>query len=251
MIPPAGFLTLACSLLLIGITGCSPSFCGAPCEKPPAAASKPRPPPEKKEVVVNQYGTVFGFLEIPAMTPAQLQAEKNSLEALLVMNDRDGEILRTLKARKDDAFAFNYDDYATGGSRFNASGKLRRDAAVEDPQRRIPRMISESQNRELFERYRQVRLQILRTPPKVEGLPAALAAFTAPVAVAPDTVLDSLWSGTYRANGEFPVPAREKFPGCGECEKWAMGQAEPFRSQAYSFEYECRKNAESIKRKIW
>ncbi|MDQ3000099.1 MAG: hypothetical protein M3Y08_02380 [Fibrobacterota bacterium] len=245
MIPAAGFLTLACSLLLIGGSGCSSSFCGAPCEKPPAAAPKPKLPLEQIQAVVNQYGTIFGHLEIPVMTPAQLQVEKNSLEALLIVNDRDADILRSLKARKDNAFSFNYDDYATGGSRFNASGKLRRDAAVEDPQRRIPRMISESQNRELFERYRQVRLQILRTPPKTEE-PAP-----APVAAALDTVQDSLWSGSYRANGDAPVPAPEKFPGRGECEKWAVVQSESFRSKAFSYEYECQKNAESVKRKAW
>lgn len=244
MNPPFPILRLA--LILIGVSGCSSSFCGAPCEKPPAAASKPKPPPEKTEAVVNQYGSFFGHLEIPAMTPAQLQAEKNSLEALLAVDDKDAEILKALKARKDDAFSFDYDDYTTGGSRFNASGKLRRDAAVEDPQRRIPRMISESQNRELFERYRQVRLEILRIPPKAEEPPAPV-----PVAAATDTILDSLWSGAYRADGGAPVPAPEKFPGRDECEKWAMGQSEPIRSKAFAFEYECRKNAETVKRKVW
>ncbi|MDB5048209.1 MAG: hypothetical protein JWO30_1280 [Fibrobacteres bacterium] len=219
-------------------SGCSSHYCGAPCDPAPR-----KPPPVRHESVVNQYGSVFGYLEVDTMTMIQLRTEKASLELLLGQDPKDGEILKALKDKDDSAFDFAYNDYSTGGSRFNANGKLRRDAAVKNPERKIPRMISESQNRELFERYRRVRLRI-------PVLARRLALAPPPDTAAP-TPSDTLWSGFFRADQDTLSPGPGKFPALGECLAWGEGKAESFRQKAYAFEYECRRSAESVKRKIW
>jgi hypothetical protein len=189
----------------LGVFGCSSSFCGAPCEAAAAKADAAKALRAAKldqakaakaakaanaekakaariptvvdtlPVIVNQYGSFFGHLEVDSMTPTQLRVEKTSLEVMLAGDAKDKEILKVLKEGKLDTTTFDYNDYSTGGSRYSASGKLRRDAVAQDDQRRLPRMISESQNRELIERYRLVRRRMSRmpVPPVPVSKPAA------------------------------------------------------------------------------
>jgi len=214
------------------LLACADSYCGAPCEKP----SRPAAPADAH---VNQYGSLYGYLEVDSLSKTQLTLEKNSLEFLIKANPRDAEILAALKAEGDSAFAFRYDDYSTGGDRFNASGKLRIAGYTEAGARRIACLISESQNRESFERYRQVRwrmIQRLRT----EAL-----------APEPPPAPDSLWTGAYRAGSEGPVAAPGKFPSADSCGRWGEKAAEAHREKAFAFEYECRQGSVVAKRKVW
>ncbi len=251
--------TLGACLLLAaaasGLSGCSSSFCGAPCEKPPA---QPAPAPvvkaPEKPPVVNQYGSLYGYLEVDSLTANQLHTERTSLEVMLAVDERDKEILKVLKEGKLDTTTFDYNDYSTGGSRFNANGKLRRDATVNDEKRRLPRMISESQNRELIERYRQVRRRISRLPPPPEPPPPAPVAMAVKVEAPPappPPPPDTMWSGSYRVNADTALPAEGKFPEREACETWGRTKSESFRGKAFAFEYECRENAERVKRKLW
>jgi hypothetical protein len=243
--PLIAFAALA--LALSGLTGCSSSsFCGAPCEKPP---QKPAPrkaaPKDTAPPVVNQYGSFYGHMDLDSMTKTQLKVERSSLEVLLSLNDKDKEILKVLREGKLDTTTFDYDDYSMGGSRYDASGKLRRDAATKVDALRLPRMISESQNREIIERYRQVRRRISLLPDP----PPPVTPVEPPRPAPPDT--DSVWTGSYRASGDTAVAAPGSFRGIGECEAWGRERAEAFRNKAYGFEYECRKRPERVKRKIW
>jgi hypothetical protein len=256
--PVFAFLAfLALVLASLGSMSCSPSYCGAPCEKSRAAADSARAAKADKEAkaekasrkrnappVVNQYGSFFGHLEVDSMTPPQLRLERSSLEAMLAMDPKDKEILKVLREGKLDTATFDYNDYSTGGHKFNASGKLRRDAAVQDEARRVPRLISESQNRELIERYRHVRRRIKLLPPEPPAAPPAGAADTP---AAPDTA----WTGTWRATGDSLASATDRFREREGCEAWGREAAEGFRSRAFGFEYECRKNGERVKRKVW
>ncbi len=221
-----------------GLAGCSSSYCGAPCDPP----SIPLP----HESIVNQYGSVFGHLEIDTMTLAQLRVEKTSLELLLAQDPLDEVILKALQAKDDSDFDFAYDDYSTGGSRFNVKGKLRRDAAVKNPERRLPRLISESQNRELFERYRRARLRIgllaKRPPPQPAPVPAADSQ---------GNPRDTLWSGSFRADRDSLSAGPGNFPAAEECLAWGEKRAETFRKKAFAFEYECRRGREVVRRKAW
>jgi hypothetical protein len=255
------FAFLAFVLASLGLISCSPSFCGAPCEKPreeeaAAKASKAANAAKKDKgaskrkiepVVVNQYGSFYGYLEVDSMTPPQLRIERSSLEAMLAMDPKDKEILKVLREGKLDTTTFDYNDYSTGGHRFNASGKLRRDAAVQDETRRLPRLISESQNRELIERYRHVRRRIKLLPPEPPPAPIAAAIDTPAAPPPPDTA----WTGTWRATGDSLASATETFREREGCEAWGREAAEEFRRKAFGFEYECRKNDQRVKRKVW
>jgi hypothetical protein len=255
-IPPAAFLNVCLTLAALfaaaaALTSCSSSsFCGAPCEKPPeqSAPEKPAKPKQPQEVLVNQYGSVFGHMEVDTLTEAQLKTERASLEILLSLNEKDKEILAVLKEGKLDTTTFDYNDYSTGGSRFNASGKLRRDAGVKVEARRLPRMISESQNRELIERYRQVRRRLTLLPMQ-PGKPAESAADT--TAEVPPASPDSVWSGFYRVDADSAVPAMETFRDLEACKVWGRTKAGEFRSKAYAFECECRKDGDTVKWKQW
>lgn len=178
-------------------------------------------------------------MEVDSLSKPQLNTEKNSLEFLLKSNPRDAEILSALKAEGDSAYAFRYDDYSTGGSRFDASGKLRRKEATEAGAQRIARLVGESRNRELFERYRQVRWRLIQRERS-----EALAASPAPAA-------DSQWTGTYRAGSGDTVAAPGKFPTADSCAAWGTRTAEAHRDKAYAFEFECRQGPIALKRKIW
>lgn len=261
------FVFLAFVLASLGLNSCSPSYCGAPCDKPredvsagQAAKSaregtkekgvKKRGSRDAQPIVVNQYGSFYGHLEADSMTPPQLRIERSSLEAMLAMDPKDKEILKVLREGKLDTITFDYNDYSTGGHRFNASGKLRRDAAVQDEARRLPRLISESQNRELIERYRHVRRRIRLLPPDPPPAPPASAGdSTASPAQKPAP--DTAWTGTWRATGDSLDTATEAFREKEGCEAWGREAAEGFRSKAFGFEYECRKNDERVKRKVW
>jgi hypothetical protein len=217
------------------LSGCTSSYCGAPCD--PASARI------RHESVVNQYGSVFGYLETEVMPLSQSQVEKTSLELLLTQDPKDSVILAALQGEEDSDFVFAYNDYSTGGSRFNAKGKLRLDAGVENPERRLPRLISESQNRELFERYRRVRMRI-----------AWLAAHPAPPPRAADTLgnlPDTLWSGSFRAGGDSLAPVKGKFHLASECLAWGQVKAETFREKAFAFEFTCASGGSVLRRKVW
>jgi hypothetical protein len=225
----------ACLALTAGVfslTACADSYCGAPCEKPAPPAARP-------DAHVNQYGSLYGYLEVDSLSKTQINLEKNSLEFLIKANPRDAEILAALKAEGDSAFAFRYDDYSTGGDRFNASGKLRIRGYTEAGARRIARLISESQSRELFERYRQVRWRMIQRE-RTEAL-------VPPPPPAPDSV----WSGAYRAGSEGTVDAPAKFPTADSCARWGGQVAEAHREKAFAFEYECRQGTVAVKRKVW
>jgi hypothetical protein len=255
------FAFLAFVLASLGLMSCSPSYCGAPCEKPreDVAASKAEKSAKAKKgsekrdtlpVVVNQYGSFFGHLEVGSMSPPQLRIERSSLEAMLAMDPKDKEILKVLREGKLDTTTFDYNDYSTGGHRFNASGKLRRDATVQDEARRLPRLISESQNRELIERYRHVRRRIKLLPPEPPPAPTTAAVDTS-AAPPPPPPRDTAWTGTWRATGDSLASATETFREKEGCEAWGREAAEEFRRKAFGFEYECRKNDERVKRKVW
>jgi hypothetical protein len=232
--PAFAFLSLAAfaALGLLSLSACSGSYCGAPCDRP----ARPTAPADNH---VNQYGSLYGYLEVDSLSKAQLNLEKNSLEFLLKASTKDAEILAALKAEGDSAYAFRYEDYSTGGDRFDASGKLRRKAAMQAGTGRIARLIGESQNRELFERYRQVRWRIIQRE-KTEAL-------VPPPAPAPD----SSWTGSYRAGSAAPEAAPAKFPSVDSCAAWGAKAAEAHRDKAFAFEYECRQGSAVVKRKAW
>lgn len=220
---------LAASLFAVaGLLACASSYCGAPCD----AASRPA-----SEAHVNQYGSLYGYLEVDSLGKDQLDLEKNSLEFLIKANPRDAEILKALKAEGDSAYAFRYDDYSAGGDRFDASGKLRTPGRTEAGERRIARLISESQSRELFERYRRVRWRLIQRD-RTEAL-------------APSPAPDTAWMGAYRAGTETPVPAPGKFPSADSCAAWGERVAEAHRDKAFAFEYECHQGTAVVKRKVW
>jgi hypothetical protein len=124
--PAFAFLCLAAfaALGILSLSACSGSYCGAPCDRP----ARPTAPADNH---VNQYGSLYAYLEVDSLSKAQLNLEKNSLEFLLKASTKDAEILAALKAEGDSAYAFRYEDYSTGGDRFDASGKLRRKAAMQ------------------------------------------------------------------------------------------------------------------------
>jgi hypothetical protein len=229
-------LSVACLALtaagLLSLYACAPSYCGAPCDKP----ARPAAPADSH---VNQYGSLYGYLEVDSLSKTQLNLEKNSLEFLIKANPRDAEILAALKAEGDSAYAFRYDDYSAGGDRFDVSGKLRIRGYTEAGARRIARLISESQSRELFERYRQVRWRMIQR--------ARTEALVPPPSPAPDT----LWTGAYRAGSEEPVAAPERFPTADDCAEWGAKAAEAHREKAFAFEYECRQGTAVVNRKVW
>jgi hypothetical protein len=227
----AAFAALTAGVLS-SLSACSRSYCGAPCDRP----VRPSAPADNH---VNQYGSLYGYLEVDSLSKAQLNLEKNSLEFLLKASPKDAEILKALKAEGDSAYAFRYEDYSTGGDRFDASGKLRRKAAMEAGKRRIARLTGESQNRELFERYRQVRWRLIQKEKTEELVP--------PPAPPPDT----LWTGSYRAGSAAPEAAPGKFPSADSCERWGAREAEAHREKAFAFEYECRQGSTAVKRKAW
>jgi hypothetical protein len=231
-IPARALRLAAAAVSLLSLLACASSYCGAPCD----AAWRPS---ASRDAHVNQYGSLYGYLEVDSLTKPQLNIEKNSLEFLLKANPRDAEILRALKSEGDSAYAFRYDDYSTGGDRFDASGKLRRKEATEAGHRRISRLVGESQNRELFERYRQVRWRLIQRE-RTEAL-----------APPPPPAPDSAWSGAYRAGSGETVAAPAKFPSADSCARWGEREAEAHRDRAYAFEYECRQGGEVVKRKIW
>jgi hypothetical protein len=214
------------------LSACSGSYCGAPCDRP----VRPSAPADNH---VNQYGSLYGYLEVDSLSKPQLNLEKNSLEFLLKASPKDAEILKALKAEGDSAYAFRYEDYSAGGDRFDASGKLRRKAAMEAGKRRIARLTGESQNRELFERYRQVRWRLIQREKTEELVP--------PPPPAPET----LWTGSYRAGSAAPEAAPGKFPSADSCERWGAREAEAHREKAFAFEYECRQGSLAVKRKAW
>ena len=235
----AAWLAMSCS---------KASYCGAPCEKPPA---KPAPPKAKPvapaPAPVNQYGSFYGHLDLDSMTKTQLKTERTSLEVLLALNDKDAQILKVLKDGKLDTTTFDYNDYSTGGSRFDAKGKLRRDPASTVDALRLPRMISESQNREIIERYRLVRRRISLLPDPPPPPPPVTPVVPLAAAV-PDT--DSVWTGSYRA-GDTAVAAPATFRILEACEAWGREQAEGHRNKVFGFTYECAKRPERVKRKVW
>lgn len=214
------------------LLGCASEYCGAPCDKP----ARPAAPADSH---VNQYGSLYGYLEVDSLSKTQLNLEKNSLEFLIKANPGDAEILAALKSEGDSVFAFRYDDYSTGGDRFNASGKLRIPGYTEAGSRRIARLIGESQSRELFERYRQVRWRMIQR------------ARTEALAPTPPPAPDTLWTGAYRAGSEGPVAAPGKFPTAEDCAQWGAKAAEAHREKTFAFEYECRQGTAAIKRKVW
>lgn len=230
------FLLRACAAFAVGwllsLSACTRSYCGAPCDRP----VRPSAPADNH---VNQYGSLYGYLEVDSLSRPQLNLEKNSLEFLLKANPKDAEILKALKAEGDSAYAFRYEDYSTGGDRFDASGKLRRKAAMEAGKRRIARLTGESQNRELFERYRQVRWRLIQQAKTEELVP--------PPPPAPDTQ----WTGSYRAGAAAPEAAPGKFPSADSCARWGAREAEAHREKAFSFESECRQGTVIVKRKAW
>jgi hypothetical protein len=214
------------------LLACASTYCGAPCDKPSRSAAQ-------AEAHVNQYGSLFGYLEVDSLSKTQINLEKNSLEFLIKANPRDEEILQALKAEGDSAFAFRYDDYSTGGDRFNVSGKLRIPGYTEAGRRRIARLIGESQSRELFERYRQVRWRMIQRE-RTEAL-----------APTPPPAPDSVWTGSYRAGSDGQVDAPGKFPSQDSCDRWGTQAAEAHREKAFAFEYECRQGSTVAKRKVW
>ena len=233
----AAAILLACLALPGGwMAGCASHYCGAPCDPKPGPADPPR------DVHVNQYGSLYGYREVDSLTPVQLKIERNSLEFLIKADLRDAEILKALKAEGDSAYAFKYEDNSTGGQRFNASGKLRRAAVTEAGAGRITRLIGDSQNRELFERYRKVRWRMIQ-----EERSAALVPPVVPAAPPPET----LWTGSYRADADTLVQAPAKFQVFDSCGTWATTMAAAHRDKAYAFEYECRKGEAVVKRKLW
>jgi hypothetical protein len=218
----------ACALFTL--SGCADSYCGAPCETRQAPASA-------SEAHVNQYGSLYGYLEVDSLGKDQLDLEKNSLEFLIKANPRDAEILKALKAEGDSAYAFRYDDYSAGGDRFDASGKLRTPGRTEAGERRIARLISESQSRELFERYRRVRWRLIQRD-RTEAL-------------APSPASDTAWTGAYRAGSDPSIAAPGIFPSADSCAAWGERVAEAHRNKAFAFEYECRQGTTVVKRKVW
>lgn len=226
-------LSVLSALSAAALVACASHYCGAPCDKP----ARPAAP---ADVHVNQYGSLYGYLEVDSLPGPKLIIEKNSLEFLLKANPRDAEILKALKAEGDSAYAFRYDDYSTGGDRFDASGKLRRPAATEAGVRRIARLVGESRNRELFERYRRVRLRLIglerSEPPRDTAAPPPA---------------DTTWRGRYRAGSAEPVEAPGPFATPDACARWAAEEAGAWRDRAYGFEFECRRGTEVYKSRIW
>jgi hypothetical protein len=288
-IPAFPVLAFAGLIPALGLMGCSSSFCGAPCEASQAKADAAKAAKAEKAaraaeakkakatrgaaakdalpVLVNQYGSFYGHLEVDSLTATQLRVEKTSLEVMLSVDAKDKEILKVLKEGKLDTTTFDYNDYSTGGSRYTASGKLRRDAVTQDDQRRLPRMISESQHREVIERYRQLRRRMSRIRAAEAAVADSLAAANPPPAAVPAAFPadssrspapgslpaprpDSVWTGRCRANGQaLAVP--ETFKTREACESWGREQSGAFREKAYAFECECRTDGGIAKRKFW
>ncbi len=235
---PLRIAPLAAALcILLGPAACTSRYCGAPCDKP---APLPTHPADSH---VNQYGSLYGYLQPDSLTPVQLKIEKNSLEFLIKADPRDAEILKALKAEGDSAYAFRYEDYSTGGNRFDASGKLRRPRGTEAGAGRIARLIGDSQNRELFERYRKIRWRMIQ-----EDRTAALVPAPPPAAPAPP---DTSWRGAYRIDSDTLMPAAARFQLLDSCAAWGAATAERFRNKAFSFEYECGRGEALVKKKIW
>lgn len=271
---------LAIAFLAFGFIGCASSFCGAPCEAGAPPAARPVLPPE------NHFGTRHGHLETWNMSPAQLHAERAELESLLSVDAGDAALLKVLSDRKGGAESWIYDGFHAGGSRFRANGKLRREVGLEDVAKRTMIGIEESPRRDLFERYRLVRMQLLTLPgipPAVDsgGEPAVDSAEVAHAEEAgvpsPDSAAarqpgGSLganpgpdsgkavhasppaaapWAGFYRPNSGAPTAAPREFAGLEECKDWAEGKADEYRREYFAFEFECRGDARTFRRKMW
>ena len=123
------------------------------------------------------------------------------------------------------------------------TGKLRRRGTTEAGAQRIARLIGESQSRELFERYRQLRWRMIQQ--------ARTAALTPPAPAAAPPPADTSWSGGYRLGSDTLIAAPERFPSADSCAQWAARAAEGFRHKAYGFEFECRQGSTVIKRRLW
>lgn len=265
-------LRIALPILAFSLIGCASSFCGAPCESGASAAAQPVPPPE------NHYGTRFGHLDTWNLSPAQLLHERAELESLLRADSGDAALLKALGDRHGGADTWMYDGFQSGGSRFRSSGKLRREVGIEDMAKRVMSGIEESPRRDLFERYRLVRIQLHKAPGTPVNADTAVAAggdsagagesgslpvFPAPDSVsiaAPDTgsiddspaqAEEGPWSGYYRANSGAPSAVPDGFTGLDECKAWAESKAEEYRQEYFAFEFECSRNGRTFKRKMW
>lgn len=270
------------TILAFCVSGCASSFCGAPCE---TGADRAAARPE------NHFGTPFGHLDVWSMDLAELRSERSELESLLGKNEKDAAILKVLNDRKGGPDGWIYDGFTAGGSKFRPNGKLRREVGVEDVAKRTMIGIHESPQKERFERYRQVRMQLLSipggaetakatvdtaTPAPVDSVSqaerdtAAAIASTEPasqdssiaagtgavVATSPEVVAvasagDSSWIGSFRANSVAPATGSGTFAGLEECRTWAERKADDFRAGAFAFEFECKREGRVLKRKVW
>jgi hypothetical protein len=62
---------------------------------------------------------------------------------------------------------------------------------------------------------------------------------------------DSLWEARFTANNQVPVKYKGKFEALQECKDWGVAKSNGFRDKAFSFSFECSRNGESIKQKVW
>lgn len=242
---------------MVGFLSCASNQpCKAPC------AEQEGQPPE----IMNPYGTTFGMKTIRKMTLLQLQTEKAELEAKLYRNKEDSELVRVLNSPGYETFDAEYDSLASKANDYQSNGKLKRFSRSESTRRKFASYLRDSKDAYLFDRYRQVRLQILSGAyPAAPFVPdtADIAAATQDFPAADTahtkmdtldtagTIKDSLWSGSYRPNAEKPISAPKKFPTLTACQDWAKQQSDAFRQGSYAFSFECRKGNESFKQKIW
>lgn len=198
------------------------------------------------------------------MDLAELRTERAVLESMLGENEKDAAILKVLNDRKGGPDGWIYDGFTAGGSKFRPNGKLRREVGVEDVAKRTMIGIHESPQKERFERYRQVRMQLLSIPDGVEtakapvdsaapagrDTAAAIGDTAVPAALAASAA-DSSWIGSFRAGSSAPSTGTGTFGGLEECRNWAERKADEFRAGSFAFEFECKRDGQVLKRKVW
>ncbi len=135
----------------LAVLACAAPYCGAPCDHRDA------PPPRPD----NPYGSRFGYLEPQALSAKQLRLEKRDVEVLIARNPGDQALLTTINGRADSANDFEFNGFEKDSSIFTPNGKIRRYAPSADTTRILARCIHASSQKHLFDRYRQIRLQMI------------------------------------------------------------------------------------------
>lgn len=183
----------------------------------------------------------------------QLQGEKSALEFKL-KHSPDSALIRSLNTSEFATFDSEYDSLSSMLNAYQGNGKLKRFTKSEAAKRKIAEYLSDSPRSSLFERYRELRLQIASGQYYV---PLTKSASTPKRdSISNDVLLnpekpDSLWKAYYKVDNGVFVAGDVKFQSMEACIEWGKNKSEGFRNSAFSFSIECRQGSIIKKERVW